>query len=82
MADESVSQRAVSIANSRWGRIDSVIINHGSLEPVKKVGESSVEEWRKAFDVNVFSAVGLVCFSLFFFFPLSFCSVLWEDEVG
>jgi NADP-dependent 3-hydroxy acid dehydrogenase YdfG len=66
MADAAVSQKAVEVANSRWGRIDSVIINHGSLDPVKKVAESTVEEWRKAYDVNVFSAVGLVCISFFY----------------
>jgi NAD(P)-dependent dehydrogenase (short-subunit alcohol dehydrogenase family) len=35
-------------------------VNHGSLDPVKKIADSSVEEWRKGFDVNVFSAIGLV----------------------
>jgi NAD(P)-dependent dehydrogenase (short-subunit alcohol dehydrogenase family) len=60
MADPSVAPKAVELATSRWGRLDGVVVNHGTLEPVKKVGDGSVEEWRKAFDVNVFSAVGLV----------------------
>lgn len=36
------------------------VVWYRTLDPVKKVSEGSVEEWRKAFDVNVFSAVGLV----------------------
>jgi len=60
MADASLPQKAVDLANDRWGRIDSLIVNHGTLDPVKKVADSSPEEWRKGFDVNVFSAVGMV----------------------
>jgi len=60
MADASLPQKAVDLANERWGRIDSLIVNHGTLDPVKKVADSSAEEWRKGFDVNVFSAVGMV----------------------
>jgi NADP-dependent 3-hydroxy acid dehydrogenase YdfG len=60
MADPSLPKRAVDLANERWGRLDSVIINHGTLDPVKKVAETSAEEWRKGFDVNVFSTVALV----------------------
>jgi NAD(P)-dependent dehydrogenase (short-subunit alcohol dehydrogenase family) len=53
-------EKAVHQAIQSFGRIDSLVINHGSLDPVKKVSESSAEEWRKAFDINVFSAVGLI----------------------
>ena len=67
MADASLPQKAVDMANERWGRIDSLIVNHGTLDPVKKVADSSAEEWRKGFDVNVFSAVGMVSRSLVLF---------------
>jgi NAD(P)-dependent dehydrogenase (short-subunit alcohol dehydrogenase family) len=67
MVDAGLHERAVAVANERWGRVDSLIVNHGTLDPVKKVGESSVEEWREGFDVNVFSAVGLVSRSNRFF---------------
>ena len=69
MADASLPQKAVDLANERWGRIDSLIVNHGTLDPVKKVADSSPEEWRKGFDVNVFSAVGMVSPSLVLFYP-------------
>ncbi|KAF2025279.1 NAD(P)-binding protein [Setomelanomma holmii] len=64
LADFSLAKKAVELANDRWGRLDGLIVNHGTLDPVKKIGDSSVEEWRKAFDVNVFSAVGLIQASL------------------
>jgi NAD(P)-dependent dehydrogenase (short-subunit alcohol dehydrogenase family) len=66
MAEPSVASKAVELATSRWGRLDGVIVNHGTLEPVKKVADGTVEEWRKAFDTNVFSAVGLVSSGVFF----------------
>jgi NADP-dependent 3-hydroxy acid dehydrogenase YdfG len=60
LSDTSLSAKAVELAISRWGRLDSVIVNHGTLDPVKKIADASVEEWKKGFDVNVFSAVALV----------------------
>lgn len=71
MADASLPQKAVDLANERWGRIDSLVVNHGTLDPVKKVADSSAEEWRKGFDVNVFSAVGMVSW-VFCLLPVSF----------
>ena len=61
LSDFSLAKKAVELANDRWGRLDSLIVNHGSLDPVKKIADATPEEWRTAFDVNVFSAVGLVC---------------------
>ena len=60
MADFKLTQRAVEIAIERWGRIDGVVVNHGTLDPVKKVADADVDEWRKAFDINVFSGIKLV----------------------
>lgn len=50
----------VDIALSRFGRLDALILNHGSLDPVKKIADSTPEEWRAAYDINVFSAVGMI----------------------
>ncbi|KAF1842481.1 NAD(P)-binding protein [Cucurbitaria berberidis CBS 394.84] len=60
VSDFSLAKRSVERANERWGRVDALIVNHGTLDPVKRVGDSTVEEWREAFDINVFSAVGLI----------------------
>lgn len=61
---------------SRWNRLDGVIINHGTLDPVKKVADSSAEEWRKSFDINVFSALSIVSVSVLksqYALPLTRC---------
>ncbi|KAL1610235.1 hypothetical protein SLS60_001900 [Paraconiothyrium brasiliense] len=60
LSDFAITEKAVQVAHDRFGRIDGLIINHGSLDPVKKVADSSAEEWSKAFDINVFSAVNLI----------------------
>lgn len=44
----------------RFGRLDGIVVNHGVLDPVNKVADSSVDTWKKAFDINVFSALELV----------------------
>lgn len=44
----------------QWQRIDGVIINHGTLDPTKRVADLTAEEWRSAFDVNVFSGISIV----------------------
>lgn len=42
------------------GKIDGIIINHAALEPIKKVADSSVDEWKKLYDINLFSPLALV----------------------
>jgi len=38
LADSSLPSKAVELAMGRWGRLDALIVNHGGLDPVKKVG--------------------------------------------
>ena len=60
LSDLSLGQKAADLAKSKWQRLDSIIVNHGILDPVKRVANVEAEEWRELFDVNVFSAVALV----------------------
>ncbi|KAL1591831.1 hypothetical protein SLS59_010059 [Nothophoma quercina] len=59
-AEPQLAKDLVSAATSRFGRLDALILNHGALDPVKKIADSTPEEWRTAYDINVFSAVGMV----------------------
>ncbi|CZT16048.1 probable dehydrogenase [Ramularia collo-cygni] len=59
LSDFSLSRKAVDLAVRTWKRLDGVIVNHGVLDPVKKLADSTPEEWRSAFDKNFFSAVSL-----------------------
>ena len=52
----------MELAVKSFSRIDSLIINHGTLSPVKRIADSTPEEWRSLFDVNFFSAVAFVRF--------------------
>ena len=60
LGDHTLGQKAADLAMSTWNRIDGLIVNHGVVEPVKRISDVEPEEWRKAFDVNVFSSVALV----------------------
>jgi NADP-dependent 3-hydroxy acid dehydrogenase YdfG len=60
LGDLSLSGKIAELATSTWGRIDGLVINHGILDPVKRISEFDADEWRKAFDINVFSAIALV----------------------
>jgi len=65
--DLSVTSSASTAANeclAAWGRIDTLIVNHGTLSPVTRIASASVTAWREAFDTNFFSVVGLVQSSL------------------
>ena len=55
-----VGPAAVSLALKAFSQIDGLIINHGTLSPIKRVVDSTPEEWRAAFDVNFFSAIAFV----------------------
>ena len=59
LSDFSLGVQAVERAVEKWGQLDGLIVNHGVLDPVKRVADSSADAWRQAFDVNFFSAVAL-----------------------
>lgn len=42
------------------GKLDGLVLNHGVLDPVSKVEDANVEEWKEGFMINFFSGVALV----------------------
>jgi NAD(P)-dependent dehydrogenase (short-subunit alcohol dehydrogenase family) len=60
VSDPAIGKTAVELATEKWGRLDSLVLNHGVLDAVKRVEDLEIEAWRKTFDVNFFSVVGLV----------------------
>lgn len=60
MGDPAVGQQAVELALKRFGKLDGLVINHGMVEPVERICDASIEEWKKSFDINVFSVIALV----------------------
>lgn len=43
-----------------FSKLDGLILNHGILEPLKRVSDSTPEEWRAAYDINFFSLLAFV----------------------
>lgn len=62
VANFAVAKKVVGLVLNKWGRIDGIVINHATAEPISTVAESDAEEWRRAFDINFFSAVAIVSY--------------------
>ena len=60
LSDLSLGKQAVDLAVSSFGRLDGIVVNHGAVEPVEKVVDANFDEWKHAFDLNVFSAIAMV----------------------
>lgn len=60
LADLKVAPKIVDSALKAFGRIDGIVVNHGVIVPIAKISEFNAEEWRRAYDINVFSALALI----------------------
>ncbi|KAI2472301.1 NAD(P)-binding protein [Annulohypoxylon bovei var. microspora] len=60
LADLKVAPKIIESTLKAFGKIDGIVVNHGILSPITRISESSVEEWRHAYDINVFSALALI----------------------
>ncbi|KAL9055099.1 MAG: hypothetical protein Q9162_003769 [Coniocarpon cinnabarinum] len=60
MDDPSQAKYVVTVAIEKWGRLDGVIVNHGTLDPAERIQNASIESFQKSLDVNVLSALALV----------------------
>ncbi|KAK3298251.1 uncharacterized protein B0H64DRAFT_70125 [Chaetomium fimeti] len=61
-ADMTVADTAwkvTELAVLTFGKIDGVVVNHGMLSPMTRLENASVEEWKKLYDANFFSALAL-----------------------
>ena len=59
LSDAAIAEQTIS-STLAGAQIDGLVLNHGTLEPVTRVADGSVEAWKKGFDVNFFSAVAWV----------------------
>ncbi|CZR63815.1 related to human corticosteroid 11-beta-dehydrogenase [Phialocephala subalpina] len=60
LADFEVGPKVISQALKSFSRIDGLIVNHGTLSPVKRIADSTAAEWRSTYDVNLFSAIAFI----------------------
>lgn len=56
--------RIVQSAIDTFGRLDALVNNSGTIEPVAPIAEASLEEWQADFAVNFFAPVLLTRLSL------------------
>lgn len=49
-----------ALAVKTFGQLDGVVVNHGALTPITRLANSSIEDWKKHYDINVFSGLALV----------------------
>lgn len=47
-----------------FGRLDGIVINHAVIGPIKRLVNSSIEEWSQVYNANLFSALALVGLNL------------------
>ncbi|KAJ9116035.1 hypothetical protein QFC20_000704 [Naganishia adeliensis] len=60
VADWSISQQACATALEKFGRLDGVILNAGTLDPLGPVTKTDIKDWQTAFNVNFFSLVTML----------------------
>lgn len=56
---DQMPAKLVNLAVSSFGKVDGLVVNHGMLIP-NKFADTSIEEWKKVYDINVFSGIALV----------------------
>jgi NADP-dependent 3-hydroxy acid dehydrogenase YdfG len=60
LADMSLADKAVNLALSTFGRLDGLVLNHGTMGQVCKIAATDPEQWKRVFDVNFISLVAFV----------------------
>ena len=64
ITDPATSKTAVETAISKFGQLNAVIANAGVLDPIGPIENTSVDQWKQLYDINVFSVVELIKHSL------------------
>ena len=68
ITDPIIATKVAEAAKSSFGQIDGLVINHGIMDPVARIADGEAEEWKKCFDINLFSAISLVKLLLVYWF--------------
>ncbi|RKP10171.1 hypothetical protein THASP1DRAFT_28046 [Thamnocephalis sphaerospora] len=59
VTDRAVCARILDECLNRFGRLDAVIQNAGTLQPIAKIADADVDAWRSLFEINFFSVLEL-----------------------
>ncbi|KAF9292263.1 hypothetical protein BGZ68_009102 [Mortierella alpina] len=62
---ESTATEALTLASKSWsGQLNGLVLNAAVLDPVGSIATTSVEDWKKSFDINFFSIVTITQLAL------------------
>ena len=42
----SLGKKAVDLAVSKWGKLDGMVLNHGTLGPVDRIANNGSSDWK------------------------------------
>ncbi|CAI2193639.1 4132_t:CDS:2, partial [Funneliformis geosporum] len=59
VTNEQVVEEAIGKSIELWGKLDGIVANAGVL-PMGTVANCSIDEWKRSFDINFFSVIGLI----------------------
>lgn len=66
LGKQETATELAELAVKTFGRIDGLVINHGVLNPMSRLENASIDEWKENYNINVFSGLALVGFFLKF----------------
>lgn len=55
LSDPKCIKASIDLAVSKFGRLDGLILNHGTLGQVKKIADLEVQDWEDCYRTNLFS---------------------------
>lgn len=56
LSDPTFVEKTIDLAVAKFGRLDGLILNHGTLGQVKRLSDLDVKDWQDCFQINLFSA--------------------------
>lgn len=64
ITQDNIAKSVITETLNKFGRLDSIVLNAGTLDPVARLENSTSSSWKECFDVNVFSNISLVLASV------------------
>jgi NAD(P)-dependent dehydrogenase (short-subunit alcohol dehydrogenase family) len=64
ITQEGTAKTAIAEAVKTFGRLDSIVLNAGTLGPVSRIENATSSGWNECFNINVFANISLVTTSL------------------
>lgn len=60
VTDVDAAKKTVQSAIDHFGRLDSIVHNAGVLEPLQRIADADLNEWRRCMDVNLYAGIQLI----------------------